>query len=271
MQGVCQPCQNDSELPTEVLQVAFCNSAIRSRRATAPVERACGYDSGSGCQPAALVAEESPMELLTDEAIDQYAFRHTRAEDHLLQSLAERTQRDMHDAQMLTGRVEGRLLKLLVQLCRPRLVLEVGTYTGYSALSMAEGLGPDGRIITCEIDPRAQKVAQEAFDASPVGRRIEIRMGPALETIGSLHEEIDLSFIDADKEHYPEYYEAILERTRPGGLLVLDNMLWSGKVLNPQEEIPRILAALNRTIAGDERVENVLLTVRDGIQLVRKR
>ncbi|HEX2138193.1 MAG TPA: class I SAM-dependent methyltransferase [Woeseiaceae bacterium] len=211
------------------------------------------------------------MQLLTDEGIDQYAFRHTRAENELLQSLQERTHREMDDPQMLTGRVEGRLLKLLVQLCQPRLVLEVGTFTGYSALSMAEGLGPEGRIITCEIDPRAQKVAQEAFDASPDGRKIEIRMGPALETIRSLGEDIDLSFIDADKEHYAEYYEAVLERTRPGGLLILDNMLWSGKVLDPQEEVPRVLATLNRRIAEDERVENVLLTVRDGVQLVRKR
>ena len=211
------------------------------------------------------------MELLTDEGIDRYAFENTRPENELLQSLAERTRREMEDAQMLTGRVEGRLLKLLVQLCRPRLVLEVGTFTGYSALSMAEGLGPDGRILTCEIDPRAQQVAQAAFDASPCGDRIEIRMGPALETIRSLDEPIDLSFIDADKEHYPEYYESILERTRPGGLLLLDNMLWSGKVLDPQDEIPRILDALNRRIAEDDRVENVLLTVRDGMQLVRKR
>ena len=211
------------------------------------------------------------MELLTDEAIDRYAFQNTRPENELLRLLAERTRREMDDPQMLTGRVEGRLLKLLVQLCRPRLVLEVGTFTGYSSLSMAEGLGAGGRIVTCEIDPRAQRVAQAAFDASPFGDRIEIRMGPALETIRSLDDSIDLSFIDADKEHYPEYYESILERTRPGGLLVLDNMLWSGKVLDPQEEIPRVLDTLNRRITDDERVENVLLTVRDGVQLVRKR
>ena len=211
------------------------------------------------------------MELLTDEAVDRYALQNTRPENELLRSLAERTEREMDDPQMLTGRVEGRLLKLLVQLSRPRLVLEVGTFTGYSALSMAEGLGPDGRIVTCEIDPRAQQVAQAAFDASPFGDRIEIRMGPALDTIRSLDEPVDLSFIDADKEHYPEYYESILERTRSGGLLVLDNMLWSGKVLDPQEEIPRVLDALNRRITDDERVENVLLTVRDGVQLVRKR
>lgn len=211
------------------------------------------------------------MDLLVDENIARYAFETTRAEPEHLRTLAERTYRDMDDPEMLIGRVEGRLLKLIVQLAQPKFVLEVGTFTGYSALSMAEGLGEDGRIVTCEIDSRAQQVAQEAFDASPVGRKIEIRMGPALETIRSLDATIDLSFIDADKEHYPDYYEAIVERTRPGGILVLDNMLWSGKVLHPEDGTSSVLAALNETIAHDDRVENVLLTVRDGLQLVRKR
>lgn len=211
------------------------------------------------------------MELLVDERIDTYAFEHTTPEPELLQSLAERTRREMKDPQMLTGRVEGRLLKLLVQLCRPKRVFEVGTFTGYSALSMAEGLEEGAKIITCEIDAAAEKVAREAFDASPFGHRIEIRMGPALDTIRALSEPVDLSFIDADKERYPEYYEEILERTRPGGLLVLDNMLWSGRVVEPADEIARTLAALNGKIAGDDRVENVLLTVRDGVQVVRKR
>ncbi|MGH8167439.1 MAG: O-methyltransferase [Woeseiaceae bacterium] len=210
------------------------------------------------------------MELLVDESIDQYAFRNTSAEPELLQSLAERTHREIDDPQMLTGRVEGRLLKFIVQLSQPKFVLEVGTFTGYSALSMAEGLGDDGRILTCEVDPVARKVAQEAFDASPVGRKIEIRMGPALDTILSLDREIDLSFIDADKERYPDYYREVLERTRPGGLLIFDNMLWSGKVVDPQDDTARAIAALNAIITQDDRVENVLLTVRDGVQLVRK-
>ena len=210
------------------------------------------------------------MELLVDESIDQYVFRNTSAEPELLQSLAERTYREIDDPQMLTGRVEGRLLKLIVQLSQPKFVLEVGTFTGYSALSMAEGLGDDGRILTCEIDPVAQKVARQAFDASPLGRKIEIRMGAALDTIRSLDTEIDLSFIDADKERYPDYYREILERTRPGGLLIFDNMLWSGKVVDPQDDMARAIAALNEIITQDDRVENVLLTVRDGVQLVRK-
>ncbi|MEX2495755.1 MAG: class I SAM-dependent methyltransferase [Woeseia sp.] len=210
------------------------------------------------------------MKLLVDESIDQYASLHTSAEPELLRSLEERTYREMDDPQMLTGRVEGRLLKLLVQLSQPRFILEVGTFTGYSALSMAEGLAEGGRIVTCEIDPGAQKVAQEAFDSSPLGRNIEIRMGPALDTIRSLEDPIDLSFIDADKENYPAYYEEILSRTRPGGVLLFDNMLWSGRVVDPPDRTSRAIAALNETIARDQRVENVLLTVRDGIQLVRK-
>lgn len=211
------------------------------------------------------------MELLVDEAIDHYAFRNTSAEPELLQALAKRTAEEMDDPQMLTGRVEGRLLKLIVQLCRPRFVLEIGTFTGYSALSMAEGLDEEGRIVTCEIDAAAQKVAQESFDASPCGRRIEIRMGPALDTIRTLDEQIDLSFIDADKERYPVYYEEIVQRTRPGGILIFDNMLWSGKVVDPRDSTTRAIANLNETITADDRVENVLLTVRDGVQLVRKR
>lgn len=211
------------------------------------------------------------MDLLVDERMVSYAYENTTPEPELLQSLAERTLRDMKEPEMLTGRVEGRFLKLLVQLCRPQRVLEVGTFTGYSALSMAEGLEEGAKVITCEIDPGAEKVAREAFDASPVGHRIELRMGPALDTIRSLSGPIDMSFIDADKERYPQYYEEILERTRPGGLLVLDNMLWSGRVADPDDAESQTLAALNQKIAGDDRVECVLLTVRDGVQLVRKR
>jgi caffeoyl-CoA O-methyltransferase len=210
------------------------------------------------------------VELLVDEAIDRYAFRNTTPEPEHLQALEKRTQQEMDDPQMLTGRVEGRLLKFIVQLCQPRFVLEVGTFTGYSALSMAEGLGEDGRILTCEIDASAQEVAQASFDASPFGDRIELRPGPALDTIRSLDRQIDLSFIDADKERYPVYYEEIVQRTRPGGILIFDNMLWSGKVVDPRDDTTRAIAKLNETITADDRVENVLLTVRDGVQLVRK-
>ncbi len=211
------------------------------------------------------------MDPLVRADIDQYAWRHTRPDPADLAALAARTAAEMPDPQMLTGRVAGRLLKLLVRMLRPRLVVEVGTFTGYSALSMAEALEPGARLITCEINPAAERLARAAFAASPHGSKIELRMGPALASLRALREPVDFSFIDADKTGYPDYYEALVERTRPGGVIVLDNMLMSGRVLEPREDGPRAVAALNARIAGDERVENVLLTVRDGVQLVVKR
>jgi predicted O-methyltransferase YrrM len=210
------------------------------------------------------------MSAIVDPDLEDYARRSTRPEPELLQQLATRTHAEMESPQMLTGRLEGRLLKLLVQIHQPRLIVEVGTFTGYSALSMAEGLSDKGRILTCEIDPKARRVAQEAFDRSPHGHKIEMRMGPALETILSLDEPVDFSFIDADKQGYPDYYEALLSRTRPGGLILMDNMLMGGRVLDPQEPGPQAIHGLNQAIAIDDRVENVLLTVRDGVQLLRK-
>jgi len=212
------------------------------------------------------------MTAIIDPDIESYALAHTRAEPEGLARLADWTRAETGDAAaMLTGRLEGRFLKLLVQLVMPRLVVEVGTFTGYSALSMAEGLPEGGRLVTCELDPDRARIATERFRDSPVGDRITLYHGPALETIRSLTDPVDLSFIDADKGGYPAYYEELLTRTRPGGVLLLDNMLWSGTVLDPQDEESRILADLNTRIAADDRVENVLLTIRDGVQLVRKR
>lgn len=211
------------------------------------------------------------MKTFIADSIEQYAHDHTRMEPDLLIDLVNKTHTSMDSPQMLTGRVEGRLLKLLVQIHQPRLVVEVGMFTGYSALSMAEGLPPDGKIITCDIDPKSREMAQAAFDASPVGNKIEIRMGPAINTIRQIKQPIDFAFIDADKKAYPQYYEEILARTRSGGLIVLDNMFLSGRVLNPQDDTARAVAKLNQDIARDDRVENVLLTLRDGVQLVRKK
>ena len=203
--------------------------------------------------------------------IEDYAYDNTRPEpDQLLKLIA--TTHELTDyPQMLTGRIEGRFLKLLVQIAQPRLLVEIGMFTGYSALSMAEGLPERGRIITCDIDPEARAIAQAAFDASPYGDRIEIRMGPALETLRQIEEPIDFSFIDADKKGYPGYYEEVVERTRSGGLIVIDNMFLSGRVLDPQDEAARAVAELNSFISRDDRVENALLTIRDGVQLIRKK
>jgi caffeoyl-CoA O-methyltransferase len=209
--------------------------------------------------------------LFIEKEIEDYAHKHTRSEPDQLLKLIATTHELTNYPQMLTGRVEGRFLKLLVQIAQPRLVVEIGMFTGYSALSMAEGLPEGGRIITCDIDPEARDIAQAAFDASPHGRKIEIKMGPALNTIRQIDVPIDFSFIDADKKGYPNYYEEVVKRTKSGGLIVIDNMFLSGRVLDPQDEAAQAVAELNRTITRDERVDNVLLTIRDGVQLIRKK
>ncbi|MDB5051193.1 MAG: O-methyltransferase [Fibrobacteres bacterium] len=208
---------------------------------------------------------------IVDPDLEKYAFDHTRPEPELLRRLAEETRAKMQMPQMLTGRLEGRTLKLLAQVSGARRVLEIGTFTGYSALSMAEGMPEDGKVLTCEIEPVHAAMAQRYFDASPHGKKIEIRMGPALETIAGLQGPFDLAFIDADKENYPAYYERTLELIRPGGLILVDNTLWSGLVLKPHDRESIAIDAVNKRIIRDDRVENVLLTVRDGLQVVRKK
>jgi caffeoyl-CoA O-methyltransferase len=207
---------------------------------------------------------------IVDGKLEKYAFDRTRPEPELLRALSEETYARMQSPQMLTGRLEGRLLKLLAALSGARRVLEIGTFTGYSALSLAEGLPEDGRVLTCEIEKAHADMAQRYFDRSPHGRKIEIRLGPALDTLASLSGPFDMAFIDADKGNYPAYYERAVELIRPGGLILVDNTLWSGHVLEPGDAESRAIDAVNRRIASDARVENVLLTVRDGLQVVRK-
>lgn len=203
--------------------------------------------------------------------IENYLFEHTRAPSPLFDELRERTYADVPSPQMQVGRVEGALLRILVASIGARRVLEIGTFTGFSGLSMAESLPDDGELITCDIDPKATAVAREFFDRSPHGKKIHIRLGKALETIPTLAAPFDLVFLDADKEHYVDYYEATLPLLRAGGLVVADNTLWSGEVLDPKTPSARAIAAFNDRVTGDPRVDNVLLPVRDGIMLARKR
>ena len=211
------------------------------------------------------------MSFIVEEKIEEYAERHTTPPDPLLAELAEETRATMSAPQMLTGAIEGRFLEQLVFASGARRVLEIGTFTGYSALSMAAALPKDGRIDTLDIEPKHAEVAQRYFDRSPDGSKIPLHLGPAIETIGKLEGEFDLVFIDADKTGYDAYYEAVLPRLSERGLIAIDNTLWSGKVLDPPDEDSRALAALNDKIAADERVIAVQLTVRDGITLIRRR
>lgn len=208
---------------------------------------------------------------LISEEIERYAEEHTQPIDPLLDELREETHAKMSDPQMQVGRVEGTLLRLLVRMIGARRVLEIGMFTGYSALMMAEGLPEGGELFTCDIDPKAEEIARRYFSRSPHGKKITIRMGPALATIASLSAPFDFVFLDADKENYPNYYEAVLPLVATGGLIVADNVLWSGRVLDPREKSDLAIVAFNDLVAADARVEKVLLTVRDGMLLARKR
>ena len=205
--------------------------------------------------------------------LDDYCVAHTTQPDPLLDELAAYTRAHCPLPQMLTGAVEGTFLRMLVQLSGARRVLEIGAYTGYSALSMAAGLPADGTIITCDIDPETSRIAQSFWTRSPDGGKIKLILGPAMETIHALPADMrfDFVFLDADKENYLNYYEAVLPRLKPGGLLAADNTLWSGKVLEPKEKSDHAIVAFNSRVTRDPRVEHVLLSVRDGVMLVRKR
>ena len=204
------------------------------------------------------------------EAIDNYCVETTQAEPDLLLELVEKTYSDMGYPNKLSGRTIGRTLKLLTKIHQPKRALEIGMFTGYSALSIAEGMPEDGSLTCCETNPRAIEFAQSFFDRSPFGHKITPIFGPALETIESLEGPLDFVFIDADKRNYLNYYEAVVPLVRSGGLIVIDNSIWQGRVLSPEENSDVAVDAMNKGIATDPRVENVHLHVRDGLNLVIK-
>ncbi len=208
---------------------------------------------------------------LVPKAIEIYAEQHSDEVEPLFDELREETIAQTSNPQMQVGRLEGRFLHMLVKLTSARRVLEIGMFTGYSTLMMASALPEGGEIITCEIDPAVEAIARRYFDRHPHGQKIDIRMGPALETLKSIAGPLDLVFIDADKVNYIAYYEAVLPLLRAGGLLIADNTLWSGKVVAPETEVERAIAGFNEHVARDSRVEKVVLTVRDGMTLARLR
>ncbi len=211
------------------------------------------------------------MLTLVPEAIETYAARHTTPLPPLLDELVATTRSSMGEAAgMLSGQVEGTLLQALVAAAGARRVLEIGTFTGFSALMMAAALPDDGELITCDLDPKAIALARSFFARSPDGRKITLVEGPALETMKTLRGPFDVVFIDADKERYIAYYEAALPLLAPRGLIAVDNVLWSGRVLDPKEKSDQAIVAFNEHVQRDPRVANVLLSVRDGVMLVRK-
>jgi caffeoyl-CoA O-methyltransferase len=198
--------------------------------------------------------------------LEEYAETVSSPHRPLLADLSDETRRSLASAEMLTGPVAGRLLEFLVWALRPQRILEIGTFSGHATLSMAAGLPPGGRIDTCEVDPGSASVAQSFIDRSPWAEQITIHVGPAGETIDRLEGSFDFVFLDADKTGYIDYYEAVLPRLSERGLIVADNTLHGGRVFDSGNPI----AAFNEHVAADPRSEQVLLTVRDGITLIRR-
>jgi caffeoyl-CoA O-methyltransferase len=210
--------------------------------------------------------------MIVTPEVEAYVEEHTTAPDERMAALAQETRDTLTAPQMLTGTVEGRLLEMLVFALRPQFVLELGTYSGYSALSMAAVLPPGGRIVTCELLDEHVEFAQRHIDASPYADRIEIRRGPGLDTIASLDGPFDFVFIDADKSGYAGYYDAVLPKLSDHGLIAVDNTLWSGRVADPSndDETTQTIRDFNDKVRDDPRVVSVMLTVRDGVTLIRR-
>ena len=212
------------------------------------------------------------MSFIVEPKVEEYAEAHTTPDGELFERLAEETRAKTSAPQMMVGRIEGQFLARLVRLSGARRILELGTFTGYSSISMASALPADGRIITCDIDPETMGIARRYMDESGYGDKIETRLGPALETIRTLEGPFDLVFIDADKPNYRAYYEAVLPLLAEDGVIIADNVLWSGRVLEDDgDESTRAIKEFNEHVRADSRVVSVMLTVRDGILLIRKR
>ncbi|WP_029035305.1 O-methyltransferase [Salinimicrobium terrae] len=208
------------------------------------------------------------------QAIDDYVVQHSAKEPELLQQLNRETNQKVLQPRMLSGHYQGRLLSLLSKLINPQNILEIGTYTGYSALCLAEGMKPDGVLHTIDINEELMDLQKRYFDASPWKEQIVQHLGEATEIVPTLKEDFDLVFIDADKPNYPNYFQQIMDKLSPGGVILSDNVLWSGKVVEPlreDDESTKALLEYNRLLAEDERLETVMLPVRDGLTISRRK
>ncbi len=210
------------------------------------------------------------MDFIKSE-LQQYAERHTSPESDLLKTINRETHAKVLKPRMLSGHMQGRILSMISCMLRPDRILEIGTYTGYSALCLAEGLKPGGKLITIDVNEELATRVRKYFDESDFGEQIDYQIGNALEIIPTLKEKFDLVFIDADKENYARYFDFVIDSVPLNGIILADNVLWSGKVVNnrPDKDTKSIID-FNEKVARDPRVENVLLPVRDGIMMMRK-
>lgn len=204
--------------------------------------------------------------------IQTYAENFTSEENEILRALREKTFGERDDKSMLSGFYQGRLLAMLSKIIQPKRILEVGTYMGYSALCLAEGLAESGKIITLDVNEETNAIAKEFWAQTMYYSKIEAFLGDATQIIPKLNETFDLVFIDADKPNYANYYDAVFPKLRIGGVILADNVLWSGKVLSAEneDENTRALHEFNKKVQADERASNILLTVRDGLMMIRK-
>lgn len=212
---------------------------------------------------------------MSNDETQLYADQHTSPEPPLLARLNRETHVQLLHARMLSGHAQGRLLSIISHMVRPRRVLELGTFTGYAALCLAEGLAPDGELHTIEFNPELEDRIRRYIAAAGLAERLHLHIGKAAELLPTLAETWDLVFIDADKINNDLYYELVLPRVRPGGFLLIDNVLWGGKVVDsypvkPSDKDTFAVRAFNDKVQADPRVENVFLPLRDGLLLVRK-
>jgi len=210
------------------------------------------------------------MNEIKNELTD-YAEKFTSAESAVLQELRRECYEHYEDSAMLSGFYQGRVLAMFSKMIRPRVVLEIGTYLGYSALCFAEGLADGGKIITLDVEEETNKVARSFAAKTPYADRIDFRLGNAIDIIPTLPETFDLVFIDADKPNYSNYYNLVFDRVRPSGFIIADNVLWSGRVLEEEkDENTQALHDFNEMVFADNRVSNVLLPIRDGLMIVQR-
>lgn len=208
------------------------------------------------------------------DLLEKYIHEHSSAEDSLLHELDRQTHLRVLNPRMISGHIQGKLLELIVKMFRPKNVLEIGTFTGYSALCMAAGLEDDAVIDTCEVDDELESLAQSFFDRSPYGRKIHLHVGSALDIAPELGKQFDLVFMDGDKREYPAYYDMLMDGglLHSGSVILADNILWYGKVVQPvahNDHHTQALIEFNRRVREDERVESVILPLRDGINIIR--
>jgi len=207
---------------------------------------------------------------ITNHNIEKYAQEVTTADSEALKALVMSSGKELEFIDMLSGNLVGQLLRFLIRISGAKRVLEIGTFTGYSALTMAEALPDDGEVVTMEMNIRYQDLALEHFSRYESGNKIHLIKGDALELISSVKGEFDLIFIDADKLSYAFYYDKAIQKLNSGGIIVVDNVLWDGTVLSPEDAKAKALNRFNRIVAQDDRVEQILLPLRDGVTLVRK-